>query len=44
LGLRPGSALPTDVADRVEKQYDQKVEWLDKQYQSKKDEIFKLYE
>jgi len=44
LGLKPDSALPKDIASHIEDRYQKDIEFLNKEFQSQKDDLFKLYE
>jgi biotin-(acetyl-CoA carboxylase) ligase len=43
LGLNPDSRLPTENADRINKEYDQNVEQIYEQYQIQKEDYYKFY-
>jgi uncharacterized protein YxeA len=43
-GLAPGSNLPSDLATALQKNYDNNLAFLAKEYQSNKDDIYKLFD
>lgn len=44
LGRKPNSALPVDIVTILDDRHNKTINQIEKQYQSKKDDIYKLYE
>ena len=44
LGYKPGSALPKDIANDLDKDYENALDRIATDYQNQKDSIYKLYD